>query len=270
MPTLDDVTKIDLSVYDAVLLDLDGTIWSEDVPLPGAIDLIRTLQARRQPFAFISNNDYAPSKLMKRLDAMGLTVPSETLYTAACAACDYVRHHCGAGVRVFNLAGDAVPELLGDRAAFVEPDDGPCDVVLTASLGLPTASIPRIQAALRYLLRGACLVAMSADRRYPTPGGAEVGAGGLAAMLAYGANVQPIYCGKPQRVFFEELCTRLNVRPGRCVLIGDNLESDVAGARQVGMRTILPLTGITTREHLEHLSVELAPDEVIEDLRSLA
>lgn len=263
------VTKIDLREYEAVLLDLDGTIWAEDVALPGAIELIAALQARRQPFAFISNSDHAPSRLIRRFEAMGASVRPDQIYTASSAACDYVRNHFAAGARVFTVAGPAVVELLADRVTFVADDDArPCDVVISASLAHPNAAVRRLQLALRHLLRGATLVAMCADRRYPTPHGDEVGSGGLAAMLAYAANVQPIFCGKPQRVFFEELCGKLNVRPSRCVLIGDNLESDVAGARQVGMRAILPLTGITKRQHLEHVDPSIAPDAVVEDLRA--
>ena len=98
----------------------------------------------------------------------------------------------------------------------------------------------------------------------------EIGSGPVAAMLALAANVRPIYGGKPQRVFFEELCAHLRVPPAGCVLVGDNLEADVAGARVVGMRTILPLTGVTTRAHLAALDATLAPDHVITDLRDLA
>ena len=263
------MTKIDLRDYDAVLLDLDGTIWAEDVALPGAVELIAALQARRQPFAFISNSDHAPSRLMRRFEAMGVRVDLAQIYTASSAACDYVRNHFAAGARVFTVAGRAVDELLADRVTFVADDDAaPCDVVISASLAHPNVAVPRLQLALRHLLKGATLVAMCADRRYPTPHGDEVGSGGLATMLAYAANIQPIFCGKPQRVFFEELCAHLNVRPTRCVLIGDNLESDVAGARQVGTRAILSLTGITTRAHLEHVDASLAPDAVVDDLRA--
>ena len=253
--------------YDAVLLDLDGTVWSEDFALPGAIELIDALQTRGQRFAFISNNDHPPSRLMRRFAAMGASVDPAIVYTAARAACEHVRGQYSRGTRVFDLAGSAAAELLGDHVELI--DDGPCDVVLSASLGHPNAGVDRLQRALRHLLNSAALISFSADRRYPTPDGAEIGGGGVATMLAYAAGVTPTFCGKPERVFFATLCRTLGVEPSRCVIVGDNLESDVAGGRRMGMATILPLTGITTRAHLATLDPAAMPDRVIDDLRAL-
>jgi len=59
------------------------------------------------------------------------------------------------------------------------------------------------------------------------------------------------------------------VQPDWCLLIGDNLESDVLGAKAMGMRTILTLTGVTRRGDLAKIPAEARPDLVIEDLTEL-
>jgi 4-nitrophenyl phosphatase len=127
----------------------------------------------------------------------------------------------------------------------------------------------RIQAGLRFLLKGAKLVGLCADRSYPTPRGTEIGAGAVTSMLAYGARVTPVYCGKPEAWFFLDLCKRMHVEPWRCVLIGDNLEADIAGARRVGMKSILTLTGISTRQHHEAATADQRADWVIGGLDEL-
>jgi ribonucleotide monophosphatase NagD (HAD superfamily) len=53
------------------------------------------------------------------------------------------------------------------------------------------------------------------------------------------------------------------------MMIGDNLESDIAGAKGVGMATILSLTGVTRRSDLTRLPPQLRPDWVVEDLNEL-
>ena len=88
-------------------------------------------------------------------------------------------------------------------------------------------------------------------------------------MLTYAADAQPVYCGKPEKIFFAELCRRLGARPERCVLVGDNLESDIWGGKRMGMRTILTLTGVARRSDLEKADADHQPDEVIADLRAL-
>jgi ribonucleotide monophosphatase NagD (HAD superfamily) len=142
-------------------------------------------------------------------------------------------------------------------------------VVLVATVANPRASIERLQTALRLLLRGARLIGMGDDRAYPTPRGMQIGAGAVTRMLAYAANVTPVFCGKPEAWFFLDLCKRMGVEPWRCVLIGDNLEADIAGARGVGMKSILTLTGLSTRLHAESAAPEQQADWVIGTLKEL-
>lgn len=275
---------IDLTRFDAVLLDLDGTVYHEEHALPGAVDLIRRLQLEGRKYACLTNSTSSPARLVARLARMQLQVDPAHIYTAASAAADYILDRFGAGgdqppaasagaipspPRIFNLATEGVVDLLEGRVQWVESTSTPCDAVI---VGVPLSvfATPERQRSAMILLRGgATLVAICADRVYPSPRGLEFGVGALAAMLSYASGAIPVYCGKPEKLFFQELCHRLAVDPTRCVLIGDNLESDIAGARSVGMKTILTLSGIGTRTEAAQLPPELQPDWIIEDLREL-
>ena len=264
---------LDLSQYQAVLLDLDGTVYHEDHALPGAVELIRRLQDRGRKYACLTNSTSSPERLTKRLAGMGVAVDPAHIYTAASAAADYVLEHfadaSGGKPRVFNLATEGIHEMLDGKVRWIDSEADRCDSVIC---GVPLsvfATDERRRTAMLLLRQGAALVAICADRVYPSPRGLEFGVGALAAMLAYAASVEPVYCGKPEPLFFQELCQRLDVVPSRCVLVGDNPESDIAGGKRVGMRTILTLSGIITRDDLAHVSPECRPDAVIEDLRDL-
>ena len=256
-------------MFDAVLLDLDGTVYHEDQPLPGALALLARLARDEQPYACLSNSASSPHRVSERLREMGAQVPPEAIYTAAAAACDYIVDTIPGRPRVFNLATLSIDELLAGRADMVESADDPCDVVLAGGPSNVRATEPRQRLALALLRNGASLVGLCADRVFPSRRGLEFGAGAMCAMLGYAANVTPTYCGKPDPIFFRELCRRVGVNPSRCLLIGDNLESDVMGARRVGMTSALVLSGITRREDLERLPVEARPDIVIESLEEL-
>lgn len=265
---------LNLSQYEAVLLDLDGTVYHEDHALPGAVELIRRLQERGRKYACLTNSTSSPDRIAARLAGMGVEVDPAHIYPAASAAADYViEHFAGAAPagrpRVFNLATEGIHELLDGKVHWAQSDAEPCDAVIC---GVPLnvfATDDRQRTAMLLLREGASLVAICADRVYPSPRGLEFGVGAMAAMLAYAANVRPIYCGKPEALFFHELCRRLDVAPSRCVLVGDNPESDIAGARAVGMRTILTLSGIITPDDISAIPPERQPDEVINDLRDL-
>jgi ribonucleotide monophosphatase NagD (HAD superfamily) len=160
--------------------------------------------------------------------------------------------------------------MLDGKVEWVNDDRSPCDAVIC---GVPVnvyATDERQRAAMVLLRRtGAELVGICADRVYPSPRGLEFGVGAMSAMLAYAAGVTPVFCGKPERFFFLELCRRLGVDPARCVLVGDNLESDIAGAKGVGMKTVLVLTGVASRADAERLPPALRPDWVAAGLPDL-
>jgi HAD superfamily hydrolase (TIGR01450 family) len=257
---------MEFSDFDAVLLDLDGTLYHEDQPLPGAAELVNRLARLGQPLACISNSTTSPDALANRLAGMGMAVPPARIYTAAAAAADYVIARFGPRPRVFNLATEGVQQLLEGRADWASPGDERCDAVI---VGAPTnshAGPDRQVAALRLLRSGAALVGICNDRVYPSPRGIEFGSGAFTAMLAYASGAVPVFCGKPEPVFFAELCRRIGVDPARCLLIGDNLESDIAGGNAMGMATALVLTGVASRRDLELAPADRRPRWVFDDL----
>lgn len=265
----------DLRHYDAVLIDLDGTFYREEkhaaTVLPGAVELVQALRRRGQPFACLTNSGGSPGQLSRRLTSMGADIEPELIWSCSAAAADYVVGRFGKDrpPRVFNLAADGTTELLDGRVIWVETPDEPCDAVMVAAPINPLASPARQWIALQLVRRGAALVGQCADRVYPSDRGAEFGAGALTEMLAYAANVNPVYCGKPEALFYEQLCARIGAAPDRCVLIGDNLDSDVAGARGVHMQSILVLSGVSTAAEAHARPPHLRPEHIINSLTEL-
>jgi len=259
---------IDLSPFAAVLLDLDGTIYHEEHALPGAIDLIRRFQADRRPYACLSNSTTSPLRITERLNRMGVEVDPTHIYTAAAATADYVLQTFGKTrrPRVFNLATQGLHEMLDSQVDWVATPGEPCDAVIAGAISNPYATEERTRLALALLRKGAALVGICADRVYPSPRGLEFGSGAFCAMLSFASQATPTFCGKPNAIFFHELCHRLGVAPDRCLLIGDNIEADVIGAKSVGMKTALVLTGVTRRRDLLSIPKEHHPEFVIEEL----
>jgi len=266
--------KLDLNGCRAVLLDLDGTLYHEDDALPGGADLVRALRRRPIPFACLSNSTTSPQRVIERLSNMDIDVRPEQIYTAAVAAADYVLDRFGSPdgskrPRIFNLATEGIRELLDGRVTWVQSADEPCDAVIVGAPANVMATEPRQRMALLLVRHGAVPVGICADRMYPSARGLEFGSGALTSMLCYAANAQPVYCGKPHDFFFLELCRRIRVAPRDCLLIGDNLESDIGGAKRLGMRTILTLTGVTRRSDALAAATENQADAIVNDLTEL-
>jgi 4-nitrophenyl phosphatase len=274
--------------FDAILFDMDGTLYREHYALPGASAVIGHLREIGKPFACITNNSANTSEeLSDRLASMKVDVPPDAIHTACHVMADWVRAFPVAMAanaaatptgekrkpRVFNFAGHALPRVLGSDAIFVEQMDDACDIVAVATHMRENGiafDFEQSLVGLNLLRRGAHLLVGCADRVFPIRGGVEFGSGSLGVLFAFGAAVPPErihHAGKPEPEFFRSLCRRMNVGSERCLILGDNLESYIQGGRGVGMKTALLLTGVTRRSDLE--SSEHQPDAVFEDLPHL-
>jgi 4-nitrophenyl phosphatase len=264
---------IDLSGYQAVLLDLDGTVYHEQQPLPGAKELVRRLSEQRINYACISNSTSSPMRVTQRLAEMQMEIDLDRIFTAAAAAANYViarfKTEANPKPRVYNLATEGIQDMLDGLVDWVQTEAEPCDAIIVGAPANSHATFDRQRVALHLLRKGATLVGICSDRIYPSDRGLEFGSGALTWLLAYAAAVEPVFCGKPQEIFFTELCRRLGVQPEACLLVGDNIESDILGGKAVGMRTILTLTGVSQRRDLKDLPSEVQPDLIVEDLTEL-
>ncbi len=265
---------VDLSPYHAILLDLDGTLCHEDHALPGAIDLVTRLQQTQQRFAILSNSTDSPMRVMQRLERMKLDVDPDVIYTAAAAACDYVLQNYGKAPverrpRVMNLATESVHEMLDGLVDWVDQPHEACDAIICGAPANAFATEERRRTALVLARNKVPLIGCCADRVYLSPRGIEFGSGALSFMLGYAANLRPIFCGKPEKLFFHELCQRLQVDPQMCLLVGDNLEADIGGAKRVSMRTILSLSGVTRQSDMTDIPEDLKPDLIVNSLAEI-
>ena len=261
---------LDFTPYTAVLLDLDGTLCEANEILPGAAEVVERLRREGRTFAVLSNSTDSPNQVSRRLARMGIQMEPAKIFTAAAAAADFVLHRQPSRPRVFNLATEGIQELLDGKVDWVKRGDEACDAVVAGAPANVYAADDRQRIALQLLRNGgAALVGTCADRVYPSPRGLEFGSGAFTNFLAYAANLQPTFCGKPERIFFEELCNHLHVQPSGCILIGDNLEADIMGARAMGMVTVLTLSGITREQDLSGLPTARMPHRVIHDLTDL-
>ncbi|HTW94409.1 MAG TPA: HAD-IIA family hydrolase [Tepidisphaeraceae bacterium] len=260
---------MDFSGYSAILVDLDGTLYCETHALPGAVAFVQRLQREGRPFNCLSNTTESPIWASNRLKKMGMEIVPSAIYTATESAVDYVLERFGTRPAIYNLATAGLGELLDHRCKWVTKGDEPCDAVICGALANQFVNLDRMRVALALVRKGAACVGICADRVYPGPQGMEFGSGALTTMLAYAGGVEPVFCGKPERHFFEHACQRMSAAPQSCLLIGDNLESDILGAKALGIKTILTLTGVTSMKDLQNASPDEQPDKVVQSLLEL-
>jgi 4-nitrophenyl phosphatase len=162
-----------------------------------------------------------------------------------------------------------VEELTAAGYAVVPIPDAARDPAGTAKVdavivGLdPDFDDDRLEAASRAVRGGARLVATNADARYPTPTGFRPGAGSVVTAIAERTGVPPLVIGKPEPAMFVAILEAAGVEAAEALVIGDNPDSDVAGAHRSGMASILVLTGVTGADQAAALDGDRKPDDVV-------
>ena len=102
---------------------------------------------------------------------------------------------------------------------------------------------PKLDATFKALMGGTPLVAMQRNRWWPTLEGPAMDAGGIVAALEYAAEVEAVVVAKPSPGIFEVALAACGAEAPHAVMVGDDLVSDLAPARAIGMRTCLVRTG---------------------------
>lgn len=224
-----------MSRYGGVLLDLGGVVYLGDEPLPGAIDAVARLHEAGIPVRFLTNTTRTPHRrLLAKLRGMGLSVDDEELFTPALAARALIERE---GLEPHLLVHPALREdfaglAAGTRKAVVIGDAA--DDFTYAALN----------AAFRELERGAQFLALANNRSFrATDGELSLDAGPFVAALAFASRREPVVLGKPAPAFFHSAVESLGCAPEDAVMIGDDVESDVAGAMAAGLAGVLVKTG---------------------------
>lgn len=232
-PTPQTVTpKIQITQAAAVLVDLDGCLLAGSSPAPGAEQL---LQLAGERLVVVSNNstDTAASMAAK-LREMDLGIPPERIILAGEVAVQQVRERYPM-TPVLALAAGPLAASLGD---LPRGEDKAGVVLLCRDLDL---SYPRLAMAARALRRGAVLMAANPDLTHPDAQGNPVPETGslLAALRAMVPEAPVTLVGKPESALYLAALKRLGADPGEALMIGDNPDTDIAGAQRLGMPGLL-------------------------------
>jgi len=253
--------------YDVVLLDLDGVLFRGDETVPGGPEALDALRSDGCRLAFVTNNSArTPEQVAEKLRGHGYEARPDEVVTSALATADLLR--ADQVTEAFVVGEDGIRCALAEAGITVldgEPHDAECVVVGwdrdVTYVKLKTASL--------LVQRGARLVATNADRSYPAPDGFWPGAGALLAVVTTTTGVEPEIVGKPHPPLYLAALHRLG--GSHPLVVGDRLETDIAGARMLGWDSLLVLSGATTRELAdasETRATYLGPDvrSLLEDL----
>jgi HAD superfamily hydrolase (TIGR01458 family) len=245
------------------LIDIDGVLVMGGRPVEGAVKTLEMLKEQGYPFRCVSNTTQrSRATLAAQLEGWGFPIPAPVIYTPPCAAIAHI-HLSGRTRGHLVSTGDIHREfkragiLLGDREV---------DFVIIGDAG-DQFTFPALNRAFRLVLDGADLLALERDRYWMGADGLMLAAGPFVAALEYATGKPALVMGKPSPRFFAMALADMGLSPGETAMIGDDVVTDIGGAKQCGMTGILVRTGKFRPESLKAAPIQ--PDFVIDSVARL-
>jgi HAD superfamily hydrolase (TIGR01458 family) len=249
----------------AILLDIDGVLHVSGEVIPGAPEAVRDLRAAGHGVRFVTNNTTrARSQLAGELRSLGIQLDEEDVSTTPIAAGKLLE-----GLRVLPLTMESIRPDLAEHVTLVNRGAeavlvGGADETDETRRVFAYDELNRAFAALR---DGARLVCLHKNRWWQTSRGPLLDAGAFVAGLEYAAQTEAEVVGKPTAAYFESALDELAATAGDAVMVGDDVEADIGGAKRLGMQAVLVRTGKFRPVALEEADPQ--PDAVIDSIADL-
>jgi HAD superfamily hydrolase (TIGR01450 family) len=260
-----------------LLFDLDGVVYRGADPVPGMPELLNRRAQAGDRIVYVTNNSRSHREEYRaKLQALGvplLPTPDESIVTAARATAVLLAEASPPGRVAMVFGGPGLARELEDVGITVVPptDDGlgaaPDTLVVGVDFDL---SYARLSVACECVRRGARFWATNRDAIFPAEDRLMAGAGSMVAAVAFATSREPdMVVGKPEPRLFEAAAELAGVDVSEAVVIGDNLRTDIGAANRVGARSVLMLTGVTSRADLEAAPGSARPTRVADDSADL-
>ncbi|HET9634231.1 MAG TPA: HAD-IIA family hydrolase, partial [Terrabacter sp.] len=230
------------------LTDMDGVLVHEEDAIPGAAEFVKALKSSGRPFLVLTNNSiFTPRDLRARLLMSGIDVPEESIWTSALATAQFLAEQRPGGT-AYVVGESGLTTALHD-VGYVMTDRDPDYVVLGETR---TYSFEAITRAIRLIEKGARFIATNPDPSGPSPYGTLPATGSVAALISTATGRQPYYIGKPNPLMMRSALNAIDAHSETTAMVGDRMDTDVVSGLEAGLRTVLVLTGSTSREQVEH------------------
>jgi len=242
----------------AVLCDIGGVLYVGNKPIDGAVETLKKIK-QHYPMRFLTNTTQKTSlQVLEKLKNMGFDIKSEEIITALDVTKMFLEKEKSSAE--FLLTDDALhffDELKYYDKKYVVVGDAQDNF-----------NYKNLNRAFRELINGSGLLAIAKNRYFKDADNElSMDVGCFVSALEYGSGQEASLIGKPSKEFYHLACASLHVTPNECVMIGDDIESDIKGAQEAGTQAALVKTGKFSKTDL---SLGIKPDYVFESIAAIS
>lgn len=231
-----------------LILDMDGVLWVDAWPIGNLPNIFARIREHGLAVTMATNNSTStPGMYVDRLRKYGVVVEPEQVVTSSLAAVDMMSKKLPAGAKVFAIGEKGLFDVLA-AAGFELMDLERARHADALVMGFDREiNFRKVNEATLLVRAGKPFFATNPDKTFPTPQGQIPGAGSWISVITTATNVQPVFAGKPYPYMLELAMQRMNTHRTNTLVVGDRLETDIAGGQALGCPSALVLSGVTSR-----------------------
>jgi len=232
----------------AILLDLDGVLYTGDQIIAGAGLAVQQLRDAGLLIAGVTNTTtQAKMAIAKKLKDFGIPIYETEIYTPAALAVQGIGMH---SARLY-IRDSLLPDFQGIRCTDHQPE-----FIVMGDPGGEGYSPEMLRDIFLQVMAGSKLIALHKNRFWQKPDGLHLDLGPFVAAIEYATGKQATILGKPAKDFFHSICSAMGILPEQALMIGDDIESDIGGAQQAGLKTALVQTGKYRTEFVRQTGIK--------------
>jgi glycerol-1-phosphatase len=233
--------------YDNFVIDMDGTLWIGDELIARADEAVTALREAGKGVVFVTNNPRRSAEdYVAKLWSMGMQASAGDVVTVG-GATQHLLAETRTGRTAFVIGSQALRKHVADAGLKVlNGTDLATRAEVVVIGGTDEWSFEDVRAAALSARRNGDVIATSLDPTYPMPDGFWPGTGAVVAAVEVASGRTAVVVGKPEPQLIISALDRLG--PGRALMIGDRIDTDIAAAAKAKIDAALVLTGGTTRE----------------------
>lgn len=250
------------------LLDMDGTIYIDNVLFPKSLEFLRYVREKGGKHVFLTNNSSKNVEdYIKKLTAMGIVADASNFLTSSQATAWYLEQNYGEN-RVYVLGTASLKAELKVRGIKVQDEYRPGEVdVLLVGFDTELHYGKLVDACRMLLTEDVVYMATNPDWVCPTAFGAIPDCGSICEMLERATGRKPKFIGKPEPTMVELALAATGFSREETLMVGDRLYTDIACGMNAGVATALVLSGEAKQEDLA--GSPYRPDFVFRDIGEL-
>ncbi|MBN1995623.1 MAG: HAD family hydrolase [Anaerolineae bacterium] len=246
------------------LIDMDGVLVHGQKAIPGAAGFIHRLIKEGHKYLILTNNSrYTPTDLQHRLQATGIKIATDHIYSSALATAAFVQSQKPNG-SAYVLGDIGLYQALAD-VGYTLTDYHPDYVIVGETMSYAYDKIVR---ATELISNGVPFIATNPDPSGPAEQGVLTPAcGAVAALIEKATGFSPYFVGKPNPLMMRSALRYLDEHSENAVIVGDRMDTDIKVGLESGMETILVLTGVTKTEMIAHFPYR--PNHVVNSVADI-